>query len=175
MVRLFRIFIPLSVLLLLISEVLLITAAFVGAAWLNPEIDPVAYLVVGNGPLNIALVLITIILGLYLQDLYTDIYVRSHVILLQQLCVVLGSACMVQALVNYVDPDLRMPLHTLAPGAAIAMVGIYGWRVFFSSYLLKRVGGERLLLVGNSPLMADFADHIQTHPELGLSVIGLVN
>ena len=60
--------------------------------------------------------------------------------LLQQLCIVMGSACMVQALVNYVDPDLRMPLHTLAPGAAMAMVGIYGWRVFFSSYLLKRVG-----------------------------------
>ena len=54
----------------------------------------------------------------------------------------MGSACIVQALVNYVDPDLRMPLHTLAPGAAIAMMGIYGWRVFFSSYILKSVGGD---------------------------------
>jgi len=175
MVRLFRIFIPLSVVLLLISEVLLISAALVAAAWLNPEIDPVTYVLYGNGPLNIAVVLVTIVLGLYLQDLYTNIYVRSQVMLLQQLCVVMGAACMVQALVNYVDPDLRMPLHTLGPGAAMAMAAIYGWRVFFSSYLLKRVGGDRLLLVGSSPLLADVAEHIHTHPEMVVSVIGLVN
>jgi len=115
MVRLFRIFIPLSVLLLLFSEVLLIAGAFVLAAWLNPEIVPVNYLLFGNGPINIAVVLVTIVLGLYVQDLYTNIYVKSHRMLFQQLCVVMGSACIVQALVNYVDPDLRMPLHTLAP------------------------------------------------------------
>lgn len=174
MVRLFRIFIPLSVVILLASEVLLITAALVGAAWLNPEIDPSLYLQ-GNGPLNIALVLITIVLALYLQDLYTDIYVRSHLILLQQLCIVMGSACIVQAVVSYIDPDLRMPLHTLAPGAAMAMAAIYGWRVVFSMYVLKRVGGDSLLLVGNSSLLADVAEHIHTHPEMGVSIIGLVN
>jgi sugar transferase (PEP-CTERM system associated) len=174
MVRLFRIFIPLSVVLLLISEVLLVTAALLAGAWLNPDMDPFLYLQ-GNGPVNIALVLISIVLGLYLQDLYTDIYVRSHLLLVQQLCIVMGSACMVQAVVNYIDPDLRMPLHILAPGAAIAMVGIYGWRVFFSTYLVKRVGGDGLLLVGNSPLLADVAEHIHTHPEMGVRVIGLVN
>ncbi len=174
MVRLFRIFIPLSVVLLLVSEVLLVTAALLAGAWLNPDMDPFLYLQ-GNGPVNIALVLISIVLGLYLQDLYTDIYVRSHLLLIQQLCIVMGSACMVQAVVNYIDPDLRMPLHILAPGAAIAMVGIYGWRVFFSTYLVKRVGGDGLLLVGNSPLLADVSEHIHTHPEIGVRVIGLVN
>ena len=174
MVRLFRTFIPLSVVLLLASEVLLVTAALIAGAWLNPDQDPVLYLQ-GNGPLNMALVLISILVGLYLQDLYTDIYVRSHRLLLQQLCIVMGAACLVQAVVNYIDPDLRMPLHTLAPGAAIAMAGIYGWRVFFSAYLLKRVGGDRLLLVGNSLLLAHLAEHIRTHPEIGVSIIGLVN
>jgi sugar transferase (PEP-CTERM system associated) len=174
MVRLFRIFIPLSVILLLVSEVLLVTAALLAGAWLNPEMDPVVYLQ-GNGPLNIALLLISIVVGLYLQDLYTDIYVRSHIVLVQQLCVVMGSACMVQAVVNYIDPDLRMPLHTLAPGAAIAMAGIYCWRVVYSTYVVKRVGGERLLLIGNSPLLTDVAEHIRTHPEMGVSIIGFLN
>jgi sugar transferase (PEP-CTERM system associated) len=175
MVRLFRIFIPQSVLFLLISEVLLIAAGFVAAAFLTPGIDPVFYLLYGNGPVNIALVLITIVLGLYLQDLYTDIYVRSHIILLQQLCVVMGTACIVQSFVNYLNANLRMPLHTLAPGASISMVGIYGWRVFFSSYLVRIMGGDRLLLVGNSPLLAEVAEHVRQHPEIGASVIGVVN
>ena len=175
MVRLFRIFIPVSILLLLISEVLLIILSFVAAAFLNPIIDPVTYLLSGKAPLNIAVVLITILTGLYLQDLYSEIYVKSHRFLLQQLCVVMGAACIVQALVNYVNPELRMPLHTLAPGAGIAMAVIYGWRLFFASYLLKRVGGDRLLLVGSTALLAEVADRIRTHPEMGLSVIGLVN
>ena len=174
MVRLFRIFIPLSVVLLLISEVLLITAAVLAGVWLNQDIDPYLYLQ-GGGALSVALLLISIAVGLYLQDLYTDIYVRSHIVLLQQLCIVMGSACMLQAVVNYIDPDLRMPLHTLAPGTAIAMAAIYSWRVIFSKFLLKRIGGDRLLLVGNSPLLADVAGHLHTHPEMGVSVIGLVN
>src|SRR5436190_1313715 len=109
MVRLFRIFIPVSVVILLMSEVLLITAAFVVAAWLNPEMDPVTYLLYGRGPLNIAL------------------------------------------------------------------VGIYGWRIFFSSYVLKIMGGERLLLVGSSPVLADVAAHVQKHPEKGVRLIGFIH
>jgi len=174
MVRLFRIFIPLSVVLLLISEVLLITAAVMAGVWLNSDIDPYLYLE-RHGSLSIALLLISIVLGLYLQDLYTDIYVRSHIVLLQQLCIVMGSACMLQAFVNYIDPDLRMPLHTLARSATLAVAAIYGWRVFFSAYVLKRVGGDRLLLVGNSPLLADVAEHIHRRPEMGVRVIGVVN
>jgi sugar transferase (PEP-CTERM system associated) len=171
MVRIFRIFIPLSVLLLLVSEVVLIAVAFVVAGWLRPE-----YLIYGGtGPVSIVVVLIPIIVGLYLQDLYTNIYVRSHARLLQQLCVVLGVACIGQALVSYVDPDLRMPLHTLVPGTGLALGAIYGWRVFCSAYLLKRMGGDRLLLVGSSPLLAEVVDHLHRHPAVGARVIGVVN
>ena len=49
MIRLFRVFIPASVLILLFSEVLFITAAYVTAAFINPESDPIAYLLYGNG------------------------------------------------------------------------------------------------------------------------------
>lgn len=174
MLRLFRVFIPVSVIFLLISEVLLISGAFMLAAWLNPELgdDVASYLVYGNGPINIALVLLTIVLGLYLQDLYTNIYVTSHIVLLQQLCFVLGTAFLIQGVVSYVDRDLRMPLHVMVPGSAMALVGIYGWRVFFSAYVVKVMGAERLLLVGNSPVLADVAAHIHSHPEKGIRLIG---
>jgi sugar transferase (PEP-CTERM system associated) len=174
MVRLFRIFIPLSVLVLLTSEVLLITAAFVIAAWVN-EVELFAYLFYGNGAINIALALITILLGLYLHDLYTNIYVDSHIVLLQQLCFIVGAAFLVQGFVSYINRDLRMPLHVMVPGAAMALIGIYVWRVFFSAYMLPILGGDRLLLVGSSSVLEEVAEHIHNHPEKGVRLIGVVN
>jgi sugar transferase (PEP-CTERM system associated) len=135
----------------------------------------VIYLRYGHGPLNIALVLLTILLGLYLHDLYTDIYVTSHIALLQKLCFILGAAFLVQGAVSYIDRNLRMPLHVMVPGAGMALVGLYAWRVFFNSFVLKRMGGERLLLVGSSPVLAEVAEHIHSHPEKGVRLIGYVN
>jgi sugar transferase (PEP-CTERM system associated) len=175
MIRLFRVFIPASVLILLSSEVLLITAAYVTAAFINPEGDPTTYLLYGNGAVNIGLVLVTIVVGLYLQDLYSDLYVKSHIILLQQLCFVLGAAFLLQGLISYVALDLRMPLHVLVPGSTLALVGIYGWRVLFSAFVVKAVGSDRLLLVGNSPVLTEIVEYLSNHPENGLRLVGLVS
>jgi len=172
MIRIFRVFIPASVIILLITEVFLTVCAFVAAAFLNPE--ALTYLRYGNGAVNIALVVVTLILGMYLNDLYSDIYVKSHILLLQQLSFVLGVAFLIQGGVNYVDRDLRMPLHVMVPGSAFAVVAIYGWRVLFGSVVLKAMGGDRLLLVGNSPVLKEIAEHIAKRPETGLTVLGVV-
>lgn len=173
MVRIFRVFIPVSVIILLISEVLVTLTAFMGAAFFNP--DPVTYLRYGNGILNISLVTVTIILGMYINDLYSDVYVKSHIVLLQQLSFVLGVAFLLQGGVNYVNRDLRMPLHVMVPGSALAVAGIYVWRLLFSSVVLKAMGGDRLLLVGNSPVLTDIVDHLHDFPEKGLTVLGVVS
>jgi sugar transferase (PEP-CTERM system associated) len=152
---------------------LLTIGAFVGAAFVSHP-DPLGYLRFGNGVLNISLVVITIIVGMYLHDLYSDVLLTSHILLLQQLSFVLGVAFLIQGGVNYINDDLRMPLHVMVPGSAFAVVGIYSWRVLFSSVVFKAMGGDRLLLVGNSPVLAAIADHVTTRPEQGSNVIGIV-
>src|ERR1051325_2710993 len=174
MVRLFRVFIPVTVVLLLISEILLISAAFFLATFLIPELDRIEYFSEGNGVINVVLVLVTIIIGLYLHDLYSEIHVKSHITLLQQLCFVLGAAFLVQALVSYIDRNLRMPLHVMVPGSALALGELYVWRLFFSSSVLRVVGADRLLLVGGSPVLTEVAQHILKHPEKAVRIIGQV-
>jgi sugar transferase (PEP-CTERM system associated) len=175
MVRLFRVFIPVGVLILLITEVLLIAGLYVAAAYLGYQGDPVEYLVYSSGRINIALVTINIVLGLYLQDLYTDVYVKSHLELIQQLCFVVGATFLVQGVISYLDHSLRMPLHVMLPGSAMTLVGLFGWRVLFGRYAFERMGGDRLLLVGGSPALAEVAAHIELHPEKGIKVIGALN
>jgi sugar transferase (PEP-CTERM system associated) len=144
----------------------------VAAAFWGYGGDPQEYLTSGPGPVNIALVVVTILVGLYLHDLYTDVYVKSHLTLIQQLCFILGSAFLIQGAVSYVDRSLRMPLHVMLPGSALTLAGIYGWRVLYGKFALERVGGDRLLLVGSSPALCEVALHIDQHPEKGVKVIG---
>ena len=174
MIRLFRVFVPVGSLALLISEILLITSAFVLATYLVLEVSPTVFLLYDGGLLRIFLVLGSILLGLHFHDLYSKIYVRSRVVLAQQLCLVMGVAFIVQGVVSYVDADLRVPIRIMIVGSVLAVVAIFGWRVFFSAYVLRVVARERLLLVGESPLLEDIGKHIEEHPEMGLQVGGYV-
>ena len=174
MIRLFQIFVPVGTLTLLICEILLAFSSFLLSAYLFLPVDPTNYLLIDGGLMNIALMVAAILIGLYLQDLYSDIYVKSTIQLLQQLLFVIGAAFLIQSLISYLA-DLRMPLRVMAPSCLFAMVSIYAWRLFFSSYAMKVVGRDRLLLVGSSPLLFDIAHHIAAHPEQGLQVTGILD
>jgi hypothetical protein len=84
MVRIFRVYIPLGVVILFVSEVLLIVGIYIAAAFLGYGGDPYEYLTAGSGSLNIVLVAISILVGLYMHDLYTDVFIKSHLALVQQ-------------------------------------------------------------------------------------------
>jgi sugar transferase (PEP-CTERM system associated) len=172
--RLFPVFIPARIVALVFSEILLIFGAFILVAYYVLPVDPVDYLYDG-GYLNISLVVASILIGLYLNNLYAEIHVKSRIVLLQQLCLSIGIAFLLQGMISYVNPDLRMPIRLMAFGSLLAMTAIFFWRMVFSVYVLKVVGGERLLLVGGSSVLLNIAQHIDDHPEMGLVVTGYVD
>jgi sugar transferase (PEP-CTERM system associated) len=175
MIRLFRVFVPVGTLTLLISETLLIASAFLVAAFLVLEVDPTVFLLFDGGLVRMAVVVVTIVAGLYLQDMYSQYFVRSRIVLLQQLCLVMGAAFLLQGLISYFDRELRVPLRIMMAGGAIAIVAIYVWRLVFSAWAAHVVGRERMLLVGGSPLLEDIGKHVEAHPEAGLAVAGYVD
>jgi sugar transferase (PEP-CTERM system associated) len=174
MIRLFRVFVPVGSLALLSSEILLITSSFVLATYLILEVDPTVFLLYDGGLGRVLLVLASILLGMHFHDLYSKIYVRSRLVLVQQLCLVIGVAFLFQALVGYVDASLRVPIRVMVVGSFLSATTIFGWRVFFSAFVLRVVAQDRLLLVGASPLLEDIGKHIEEHPETGLQVVGYV-
>jgi sugar transferase (PEP-CTERM system associated) len=175
MMRLFPVFVPARVVGLLVSEILLICGSFILASYFVFQVDPADYLLYDGGLVNIALVLMSILIGLYLQDLYSDIRVHSKIVLLQQLCLAIGVAFLIEGFIAYLDKNLRMPARMMAWGSFLTMAGIFVWRSFYSAYLLQAAGRERLLFVGGSSVLLDIARHIQEHPEAGLMVAGYVD
>src|SRR5689334_22183634 len=146
MIRLLRVFIPAGTLALLVSEILLATGAFVVACYLTIgyPADPTDYLLYGvlvlsDGPTphtaetihgieSIDIVVLIILIGLYMHDLYSDIFVKSRIMLLQQLCLVMGMAFLMQGMISYVNRGLRIPLRVMALGSLFAMLVLYFWR-----------------------------------------------
>src|SRR5580692_7834835 len=175
MIRLFRVFIPVSTVAVLLCELLLIFSAFILACYLVLPFDPTIFLFVDGGLQRILLVVATIVIGLHFNDLYSKIRVQSRIVLLQQLCLVIGVCFLLQGFLAYLSPSLRVPIRVMLVGNFITLGAIFGWRIFFSEFALEIVGRERILLVGASSLLVDIAQHIARHPETGLVIVGYVD
>jgi len=173
--RLFRVFIPAGVVALIFSEIVLITASFVLATFLVLEVEPTVFLLYDGGLTRLLVVTGSIMFALHFNDLYTHIRVASKVILLQQFTLVIGVAFLGQALVSYISPDMRVPIRVMLAGSTITVVTLFLWRVFYSRYALRVMGGNRILFVGWNPLVQEIAQQIEEHPELGFEPIGYLD
>ncbi len=172
--RLSRVFLPVGALALLLSEVLLITSCFLVVTFLILNVDPAVFLFTDNGLLRIGIAVVSILFGLFFEDLYTQIHVKVRVLLVQQLCLTMGIALLIQGVTGYVNDGFRLPLRVMIPAAALVVVALFTWRIAYSASVLRVVGPQRILLVGTSPLLEEMAGHIEAHPDLGLQIVGYV-
>ena len=53
--------------------------------------------------------------------------------------------------------------------------GSVPWRILYSNVVLRAVSSEKVLFIGSSPIVFETAKHIQTKPELGMSVLGYLD
>lgn len=181
MIRLFRVFIPTSVLGLLASEFLLIYLCYIAASFLvyqfiTTEFDPQLFLFTDSGWIRIGFVVGCIMLGIYFHDLYTQFRIKSKILLLQQLCLVVGIAFLTQAFLSYLRrPDWIVPKWLMIFGSALTLVLLPAWRIFYGTVVLKAFGQQKVLFLGSSPVIREIAAHLCEHPELALFVVGYVD
>lgn len=176
MVRLFRVYFPASVLGLLASEAVLTFSCYVVASFLVLDADPEIFLLYDNGLWRIALVVGCIMLGLYFNDLYWRFRIKSRILLLQQLCLVIGIAFLTQALVMYIRrPEWALPKWLMILGSGLTLVFLPAWRIVYGSVVMRALGSQRMVFLGASPLAMQIASEILERPELGLSVAGYVD
>jgi sugar transferase (PEP-CTERM system associated) len=166
--------IPARTLGLLLSEIFWLFSSFILTYYVVLPGDPAVVLLYDNGLVSIGLVVASILLGFYLLDLYTDIRVKSKIVLVQQLCFAAGMSFLFMGLISYVL-KIRMPIIIMAVGNLLSMTVIFAWRVLYTAYVLRVVGGERLLLVGGSGILLDIARYIEEHPQAGCTVAGYVD
>jgi sugar transferase (PEP-CTERM system associated) len=175
MVRLFRVSIPTSVIALLLTETLLLFSCYVVSTYLLLEVDPQVFLIYDGGLLRITLVVIVLLLGLYFNDLYADYQVRSRILLIQQLCLVVGLAFVVQSVLSYGLSSLTLPKWIMIYGSAFVLLATPPWRMLYSAMVSRAIGAQRLLFLGSSPAVREIVEHLSDRPDLGLAAIGYID
>jgi len=177
MIRLFRVSLPTSIVLLILSETILIAGCYVvaGLFELNRDIDPWFYFLYENGWLQVLIVVAIIQSGLYLLDFYDDV-LQSRMFLLQQLCLLLGVTFLVQALLGYSESTgLQLPQWTTLFGSMLVLAAVPVWRTIFISFVRNALPTKKLLLLGVSPVMTGIVSKLRERPEFGFSIIGYVD
>jgi sugar transferase (PEP-CTERM system associated) len=181
MIHIFRVFVPASIIGLIFSEFLLILLCYICGSLLitpliNSDFSILVYLMEDGGLIRIGIVALCIIGGLYLQDLYSQFRVKSVTVLVQQVCLVIGFAFLIQALFAYVKmPDWAVPRWDMIFGSILTIVLVPAWRVFYGRILVDAMGFQRVLFLGTSRVVREIAAHVLQRAELGFRILGYID
>jgi exopolysaccharide biosynthesis polyprenyl glycosylphosphotransferase len=166
---------PSSVLALLVSESVLLFSCYTLAAYLTLDVSPDIYLLDDGGLLRIAVVVVLIQTGLYLSDLYDDYRAHSRILVIQQFCLVLGAAFLMQALLSYGRWMLLLPRWLMVYGSLAVLVILPVWRFTYSAVVWRAVGARKLLFLGVSASVKEIIAELVEKPQLGLAPIGFLD
>ena len=175
MIRLFRVSIPSSVLALFVLETILLARLLHHSRAFRTRRRYKFYLFYDGGWRPIVLVVATIQLGLYFQDLYDHLRPVSRIYLGQQVSLVLGGAFLLQAVLGYGRSTLELNKWTMVYGSLLVLLVLPVWRVAFFSVISKALPPEKLLFLGASATLRGIAMRLSERPELGSVVVGYLS
>lgn len=175
MVRVFRVSVPKGVALLLVSEALLLTTAYVAAAYLVLEVDPAVFLWFDGGIWRILTAVASVMLALHFLDLYAGRWVPSRTLLLVDIAQAFGFAFVLQALLTYVNRDWMLPRWIMLIGSSLGIGLLGAWRLFYDAVVLKTISAQGVLFLGADELVEDIAAYLEAHPEVGLRNLGYLD
>jgi len=173
MTRLFHVSIPTSILLMVLADTVVLFGCYILAGqW--ALYAPETYLLDEGGWAQMGLVVLTIQIGLYFNDLYDVIYPLSRSALLQQLCVIVGAALLVQASLSYFRLTL-LSKWTMIAGSLTVLVVFPLWRKSYQVLIRTAIPAQKILFLGSSPAVHQIANHLRERPEIGLAVLGYLS
>jgi exopolysaccharide biosynthesis polyprenyl glycosylphosphotransferase len=175
MIRLFRVSIPTSILLLIFFEFLLLYGCLLLAAkiLLPGELD--IFLFYENGLARLSFVGMSILFAFYFQDLYNNFRISSSAILFQDCIVALGVTLLIQSLIAYLFPGWIAPRWVLLFGSGLFCFVFPFWRMAFVRFFIPILGTESVLFLGANSLAQEIARSIALRPELSMRGIGFVD
>lgn len=156
----------------MVSEILIATACYVAGYWIAGAGEMEVYFLLEDGITRTAIVVLTLIFGIYWNDLYEDLHVHSALQLYQQFCLITGITFIGQALVGYVNRQLIMPRWQMLIGSALALIVMPAWRLAYAPAALKILGRQRMVFLGANELVREIASMIKRKPQTGYVAAG---
>lgn len=175
MVRIFNIFFPVRVLVLLVGELTIIFTSFILAAQVPAGQHSLVLLSYQYGFLKVLGITGLSILALYYFDLYDLQLLRSRGEMFFRLLFVLGSLSLFLGAVTYLLPSLLIGGRVYLIGIVLLTIGLVFWRSLFFWLLRWPRLRERVYVLGAGQRANQLVETLRTHSELGMEVVGWTN
>ena len=176
MIRLLNVHFPSRTIFLGVSEACLIALSFLVAtiAWIGGN-NAAVMLTDEQGFFNILVIAAAFITCMYYFDLYNSAVLNNPREVLTRLIQMQGTVCVLLACLYYLYPPVRMGRGIFLSGFVLVAVLLIVWRyLFFLLNSLPRFA-DRALILGDGPLAGPLFSEFQSHPELGIRVVGQLN
>ncbi len=174
MIRLFNVYYPTRVLLLLAGEGLLVFAAFAMAVLVRHGKDTYLYLNYEGGFGQVGLSAGVALICLDYFDLYDSLIISNQREVLIRLVQVLGTTCLIVAPVHYLFPAAAMEAIVFTLGISLSGVFLGLWRTLFLAINASARLARRALLVGAGPQVKSLSSEIEKRPVWGVALVGYV-
>lgn len=175
MVRLFKVVVPASLLVLMAVEAALSFGCYLAAFLLTREEDWAIYFLYEGGGGQTMAAVGSLILGVYLNDLYSQVRVYSRLRLVQQFCLVFGFAFLTQGMISYIHPELALARSQMIAGSVMGLILLPGWRILFDVLVLRVLHRQRLLFLGHNRLVQTVARAVAERPHFAMQSIGYLS
>lgn len=127
-----------------------------------------------QGLLKIFVVAVVFITCMYYFDLYDSLILRHRREFITRFVQVLGTVCVLLAVLYYAIPALQLGRGIFMIGLAIVALLLLTWRQLFLVVNALPELAERTLILGEGPLADPLIKELQSRTELGIRVAGHV-
>jgi sugar transferase (PEP-CTERM system associated) len=173
LIRFLNAYFPRRTFFLGVSEGLLVAIAFIVAATVRlGATDAGVMLSYEQGFLKVIVVVGAFVVCLYYFDLYDSAILSNRREVLSRLVQVLGTSCLLLALLYYVYPPLELGRGIFLIGTVFVAVLLFLWRRLFLVVNSISRFADRVLILGDGLVAELLSKEISQRPELALNVIG---
>ncbi len=124
-----------------------------------------------QGFLKIVVISAVFVISMYYFDLYDSSILKNRRELLTRLIQVVGTVCVLVAILYYVYPPLELGRGIFAIGVPLVGISLLLWRRLFLAINRQPEFAERALLFGDGPLAVPLMREVESRPELGLRIV----
>jgi sugar transferase (PEP-CTERM system associated) len=174
-IRVFNAYFPARTLFLVISEALLVMVAFVTATFARLGTDSASLMLGGHrGLLKIVVVAAAFTVCMYYFDLYDSYICSNRREVLTRLVQVLGTVCILMAVLYYVFPPLQLGRQIFVVGFVFVTFLLVALRQLFMAVNAMPKFAERALVLGDGPIAKPLIREIESRVELGIRIVGQI-
>lgn len=172
MVRLFNVYYPTRLLVLVAGEGIIVCASFILAAFMRLGQDSLLVLNYQFGFYKILGIAVVALVFLHYFDLYDAQRISSRGEIWFRLLLVLAILSFCLAGVGYLFPAFMLGRDTFVFGLTILTFALFAWRGAYDWMIRQPFLRERVYVVGDGDRAKRLVEAMRTRRELGMEVIG---